>query len=124
MSTLQAANISDGTDTLATGYVVNGSAKGWGHFDQSPSTVLNNSLNVSSLTDIGTGQASLNLTSSLVSDEYPVSAAASVMSGSAINYANGGWLSGSSVVSFDREKSSGSAHDGVNLSLSCIGDLA
>ena len=29
MSTLSVSNITDGTDTVETGYVVNGSAKAW-----------------------------------------------------------------------------------------------
>ena len=32
MSTLNVSNISDGTDTVETGYVVNGSAKAWAEF--------------------------------------------------------------------------------------------
>lgn len=40
--------------SIATNFVVNGSAKAWGHFEGSDAT-LDDSLNTASLTDSGTG---------------------------------------------------------------------
>ena len=51
MSTLNVSNITDGTDTVGTSYVVNGSAKAWVNFNGSGTIAVRNSLNVASLTD-------------------------------------------------------------------------
>ena len=64
MSTLSVSNITDGTDTVETGYVVNGSAKAYGYSDGSGS-VLSTTLNVSSLTDVAAGKREFNLTSAM-----------------------------------------------------------
>lgn len=63
MSTIVAANISDGTDSTPTGYAVNGSAKMTAEVDSSFTLTLG--LNVSSITDLGVGLASINLTNAL-----------------------------------------------------------
>ena len=65
MSTINAANITDGTDTVATGYVVNGSEKCWCMFTGTGTISIQNSLNASSLYDQGTGDYDINLTASL-----------------------------------------------------------
>ena len=65
MSTLNVAKISDGTDTVETGYVVNGSAKAWvsvNHNSGTPS-VQSGSLNISSITDTNTGLVTVTNTS-------------------------------------------------------------
>lgn len=65
MSTLITSNISDGTTSVGTGYVVNGSAKHWANFYGGGATAaLRQTFNVSSLTDIGVGQYSLSFTNS------------------------------------------------------------
>jgi hypothetical protein len=66
MSTLNVANISDGTDTVATGYVVSGSAKASFRYDQTTNTVLS-SKNVSSITDDAAGEFTVNCTSAFLS---------------------------------------------------------
>ena len=76
MSTLNVSNISDGTDTVGTGYVVNGSAKAYAKYSTITSTTLTNSLNVSSLTDHGTGDTSTVFTSAMTSRDYIVVAGA------------------------------------------------
>ena len=67
MSTLNVANISDGTDTVETGYVVNGSAKAWALIDGSATITVLSSLNVSSATDVQFGVYEANYTSSMAS---------------------------------------------------------
>ena len=69
MSTISAANISDGTDTVGTEYVVNGSAKVWINYNAilNPA-VIRDSLNVSSLSDIGVGTAQITYSSSLTGE--------------------------------------------------------
>ena len=64
MSTLNVSNITDGTDTVGTSYVVNGSAKAWLYRS---SGGLIESFNLSSYVDNSTGNYSYNLTSSMIS---------------------------------------------------------
>jgi hypothetical protein len=73
MSTLNVSNISDGTDTVGTSYVVNGSAKVWCDLNHTTNTI-NDSFNVSSMTDTGTGVARINYSSSMSSSYYSASA--------------------------------------------------
>ena len=80
MSTLNVSNITDGTDTVETGYVVNGSAKAWVQFNAA-TPVISGSMNVSSLTDNGTGQYYTNWSSNMGNNDYAIS-----LSGSDINY--------------------------------------
>tara|TARA_B100000497_G_C7381860_1_gene244512 strand:- start:140 stop:502 length:363 start_codon:yes stop_codon:yes gene_type:complete len=68
MSTLNVSNITDGTTTVGTSYVVNGSAKAWCNFDGDPATVVT-SLNVSSLTDAAVGSFFVTFTNSF-SEEH------------------------------------------------------
>ena len=75
MSTLTISNLNDGTTTVATTYITNGSVKSW--IDHSSSAVVNDSFNVSSLTDNSTGNHTVNLTSSFnAATSYSVSAMA------------------------------------------------
>lgn len=60
------AGLSNGTDTVEIGYVVNGPAKAWGAHDSAASPSLLGGLNVSSITDNATGQTAFNLTSAMV----------------------------------------------------------
>ena len=64
MSTLNVSNITDGTDTVGTSYVVNGSAKAWVNFNGTGTVAVRISLNTSSITDSGTGQYRQNFSSS------------------------------------------------------------
>ena len=68
MSTLNVSNITDGTDTVETGYVLNGSAKAWFHYDQTGNTVQN-SFNTSSITDDSAGVFTNSFTSNMA-DQY------------------------------------------------------
>ena len=65
MSTIQASNVSDGTTTVGTSYVVNGSAKAWVNFNGTGTAAIQDSLNMSSLTDNGTGDYTLTYTNNL-----------------------------------------------------------
>ena len=59
MSNLVVSNISDGTTSVGTGYVVNGSAKAWVSFISVGTVSIRDSLNTSSINDNGTGNLSL-----------------------------------------------------------------
>lgn len=55
MSTLNVSNITDGTTTVGTSYVVNGSAKAWLDLVGTGTISIDGSFNISSVTDNGTG---------------------------------------------------------------------
>ena len=52
--------------------IKSGVAKAWARFDTSTTTVLNDGLNVSTLTDLGTGNTQINLTNSMGNTNYAV----------------------------------------------------
>jgi hypothetical protein len=76
MSNLVVSNISDGTTSVGTGYVVNGAAKVYAKYNTITSTTLTNSLNVSSLTDHGSGDTSTVFISAMTNRDYIVVAGA------------------------------------------------
>jgi len=82
MSTLNVANISDGTDSVPTGYVINGSAKVWSN--QQGDGTLVDSFNVTSLTDIGTGTNQINITNNFANNDYVVLATGTTKSNAVI----------------------------------------
>jgi len=56
--------------SIATNYVVNGSAKAWVNFNGTGTIATRDSLNVSGLTDNGTGDYSINFSNSMNSSDY------------------------------------------------------
>jgi hypothetical protein len=76
MSTIIASNVSDGTLSIPTTYVTNGSAKAWANFDGTGTIAARDSLNLSSLTDNGTGDYTVNFTSAFGAAEYSISGSA------------------------------------------------
>lgn len=65
----------DGSAGVDTNYVVGGTAKAWANFAGQTSSIRE-SFNVSSLTDHGTGDFSINLTSSMSNTDYLVNSTA------------------------------------------------
>ena len=70
MSTLNVSNITDGTTTVGTSYVVNGSAKAWANWNGTGTIAARDSLNLSSLTDNGTGKYTTNFSSAFANANY------------------------------------------------------
>ncbi len=70
MSTLNVSNITDGIDSVETGYVVNGSAKAWVNFNGTGTVAIRDSLNVSSLTDGGAGTYSYTVSNSFANTNF------------------------------------------------------
>jgi len=70
MSTIIASNVSDGTLSIPTTYVTNGSAKAWVNFNGTGTIAARDSFNVASLTDNSTGSYSVNFTSSMANSGY------------------------------------------------------
>jgi|DEB0MinimDraft_6_1074348.scaffolds.fasta_scaffold29357_2 hypothetical protein len=70
MSTLVTSNISDGTTSVGTGYVVNGSAKAWVSFISVGTVSIRDSLNTSSINDNGTGNFDVIFSTSFAANTY------------------------------------------------------
>ena len=69
MSTLVAQTISNGTVSTSSANVIRGSARAWVNYNQVTSTI-NGSYNVSSVTNNGTGDFTINYTSALPNANY------------------------------------------------------
>ena len=76
MSTLNVANITDGTNSVETVYVARGSAKAWVNFNGTGTIATRDSFNLSSLTDNGVGDYTVNFTSAFAAADYSVSGSA------------------------------------------------
>ena len=70
MSTIVTSNVSDGTLSIPTTYVTNGSAKAWVNFNGTGTIAARDSFNVSSLTDNGTGDYTVNFSSAFGAADY------------------------------------------------------
>ena len=119
MSNLVVSNISDGTDTVETGYVLNGSAKVWLNADGTGTVSARDSLNVSGLVDSGTGILQFNFTASLANVGYSATASTNNFH----NYVTNGDKSVSSnkVIAADGSHTN---VDAAQMNCTCCGDLA
>ena len=70
MSTLNVSNITDGTTTVGTSYVVNGSAKMWCQWDNNGTFETKETFNTSSLTDTATGRTTIAISSNMSNGDY------------------------------------------------------
>lgn len=62
--------ITDGTTSVATSFVTNGSAKAWMSLTGTGTISVDDSLNISTAVDNGTGDYSVNLSTSMASTNY------------------------------------------------------
>ena len=111
--------------SLDTQYVVNGSAKAWVNFDGTGTIAARNSLNVSSLTDNGTGDYDVNVSSSFTAVDYSINvslypSASWNQQPSLQNPAN----NTSGLFSIFSASTSGTKNDTQLLTASTHGDLA
>ena len=121
MSTLNVSNITDGTTTVGTSYVVNGVAKAWINFNGATNTIKK-SFNIASLTDNGTGQHDGNFTSNMDSINFSAPACCTPGGGAGDkHYALPDNASNIFVITYN---SSGSYVDNQNVSIAIHGDLA
>ena len=125
MSTLVTSNISDGTTSVGTGYVVNGSAKVWCSFNGQGTPAIGNSLNVSSLTDNGVGHYRVNFTSNMSSSSYSASSLSNHEGGVTTEcfMATTDWFASSLDVLAERPNLSG-RYDPNPATMTVNGDLA
>jgi hypothetical protein len=72
MSTLQCTNLQDtsGGNSLTTAQIYNGAAKAWVNFNGTGTVAIRAQFNVSSITDNGTGDYTVNFTSALADANY------------------------------------------------------
>jgi len=127
MSSLEVQNLTDGTDSVPTGYVVNGSAKAWSRVNGVSTTTITSSMNVSSVTDVDVGGTVVNLTSNMVDGLYSAASSIGDGTGAFNRIAVFGYNTAPSVSAFGTKSalaSSGSADDSSMVSFSIKGDLA
>jgi len=72
MSTLQCTNLQDtsGGNSLTTAQIYNGAAKAWVNFNGTGTVAIRAQFNVSSITDNGTGDYTVNFTTALADANY------------------------------------------------------
>ena len=70
MSTIVTSNVSDGTLSIPTTYVTNGSAKAWVNFNGTGTVAIRDSMNVSSITDLDTSVYAVNMTNAFAAANY------------------------------------------------------
>ena len=119
MSTLNVANVTDGTTSVPTGYVVNGTTKSWANFKGDGTVAIRESLNTSSITDAASGQYWQNFTSSMGTTTYNV--IASTQWRGVTN--SDAWETGR-VYFLTTDTNSGSQTDRTYLFTAIWGDLA
>ena len=127
MSTLSVSNITDGTDTVETGYVVNGSAKAWVNFNGTGTVAIRNSLNASSLVDEGTASYVVNYTSAMNDADYSVAGTLRYTgsgTGLSLTLRTSTPLTTTSVDVFSNADNSVSATDNDTMLINVHGDLA
>ena len=67
---------SSGNNSVGMAYVAEGSAKAWVNFNGTGTIATRNSLNISSLSDAGTGDYDINISSSFTAADYSINASA------------------------------------------------
>lgn len=72
VDTVISTNVSDGTTSVGTTYVTNGSAKAWVNFNGTGTIAARDSLNVSSLTDDGTALYTVSFTNAFSAADYAI----------------------------------------------------
>ncbi len=126
--TLKADTLTHSTaGSLATNYVVNGSAKAWSHFTTTTSTASYDDFNISSYTDNATGDTTLTFTSSMSNALYcHPGSSGGVSNGNGVLYSLDQSTARTSslfrVVTF--ANSSGSSQDTPRNEVAVHGDLA
>ena len=113
--------ITDGTTSVATSFVTNGSAKAYMLFDGSANTIKK-SLNIASLTDNGTGQHDGNFISNMDSINFSALACSRTGGGAGDKqYTNPNSAGNVDVTMYN---SGGSFVDNSQVSIAVFGDLA
>tara|TARA_R100001510_G_scaffold54310_1_gene56875 strand:- start:30 stop:404 length:375 start_codon:yes stop_codon:yes gene_type:complete len=124
MSTLEVSNLNDGTTTVATTFVTNGSAKVWANINGTGTIAARDSNNVSSLTDNGTGDYQINISSAMNNSNYYVGESGANNTTQEIRH-NNGLTRATTAVQIDcRANNSNTYADPGYAGVSLQGDLA
>ena len=118
MSTIVTSNVSDGTLSIPTTYVTNGSAKAWVNFNGTGTIAARDSLNVSSLTDNGVGLYTANWSNAFALANYAL-ALSSSQNETVYNAAPT-----TTAAGLASRNSSGTSADASFADIWAIGDLA
>jgi hypothetical protein len=78
---LTISTLNDSSGVLATQNGMTGIAKAWVNFDGTGTVAIRDSFNVSSITDNGTGNYTVNFTTALPNSNYSVAGSSSTSSG-------------------------------------------
>ena len=114
--TLQTSGQITGTaKSVDTDYVVNGSAKAWSTTSADGETI-NNSFNIATLTDVGTGQQQHNVTNNFANTNH-------VPTFSVANSYNQQWTSNLATSSW-RTNNYGASYVDIEMRTLTLGDLA
>tara|TARA_Y100000022_G_scaffold156947_1_gene139350 strand:+ start:179 stop:559 length:381 start_codon:yes stop_codon:yes gene_type:complete len=126
MSTLEVSNLNDGTTTVATTFVTNGSAKVWVNFNGGGTIATRDSLNVASLTDDAAGRYTVNISNNMANDDFAALNYTSGSTSSSQTAFNNNFLggNGNAVGSFKISAYSASFEDSDVVMATVHGDLA
>ena len=125
MSELRTASVADVAGTGPVDLVGQSAAKAYCNFGQKTTQTVYKSLNVSSLTDTGTGNTTLNYTNSFTSaDELMVTGSGSGSVGDPSDHSMACVASTSSATLHETYTSSTTLIDTFRASSICMGDLA
>ena len=117
MSTLTISNLSDGTETVETTYITNGSGKAWGYNILNSTDSSTSTFNISSFTDVATGRTDCTLTNAMSAQQSPT------VSGGTSAYPYQVYMQSASVFRVNHVNSSGNYSDGGSNAVQ-FGDLA
>ena len=111
--------------SIATNYVVEGSAKAWMKFNASSGTpTINDSLNFSSFTDTAVGNHKINFASAFGNANYAFPIGASLVGTDGRHSYNTNDAPSTTIFRIGTSNSSNSAVDATHCSVSFFGDLA
>jgi len=83
--TLTISTLSDGTNSTSATNCIQGSAKAWVNFNGTGTVAIRASYNVSSITDNGTGDYTVNFTNALADSNYATNITGQQVAGSGYN---------------------------------------
>jgi len=124
--TLKADTLTHSTaGSLATNYVVNGSNKVWINFDGQSTIATRDSLNVSSISDDGTGSYTVSFSSSMATVNYSASGSHNRSGLSSTTFTNDStWAAATGSIASITANSSNAAIDCDAILHMIVGDLA
>ena len=126
-SNLEVDSISKGVTTVNTDEIVDTSSnqicKAWVNFNGTGTVAIRDSFNVSSITDNGTGNYTVNLSNALAnSNAVSVAGGARYSGGGDPQVSQGNYVSGTSTVLVTTSTTTGSASDHVYIGIAVFGD--